>query len=338
MSKIFEALQRAEKLMPETPAPAHTPTHSAASSAIPMPPVGAPREPEAVEPETAAEQPAAASAGQVTVIPRGDREIIHPEQWAVKPMPVSFSPRSKAVVAQNPTSLAAEQYRVLRTNIIKLSQTQVLKAVLVTSPGPGDGKTLTALNLALSFCQRPNTRVLLLEADLRKPSLGALVVVEEGSGVSEYLDGTASIDDVIRSTNIPNFFIANCGKVSKNPADLLNNGRLGRLMEAARSHFDWVILDGPPINPVADHELLTGYSDGVLLVVRPFYTQRDLLRLTAENLRGKKILGVCVNGSKHFERYGSAYGYGYGYGPDNEAEPRVKGSRRKKRFPRAEEE
>src|SRR5258706_1965728 len=93
------------------------------------------------------------------------------------------------------------------------------------------------------------------------------------------------------------------------------------MMEELRAHFDWIVLDGPPTNPVADYELLTPICDGVVVVVRPHYTQRDLLHLTTEALRGRKVLGCVINGSKHFERYGSAYGYWYGYGPSNEAEP-----------------
>jgi capsular exopolysaccharide synthesis family protein len=243
-----------------------------------------------------------------------------PAVWE-PPSIVRFAPRSKVVVAQNPTSLAAEQYRVLRTNIIKLSQTQALKVILITSPGPGDGKTLTTMNLALSFCQKPDTRVLLIEADLRKPSVGALVAMDPGPGLADYLAGEASLEQVVRPTSIPNFHLLDSGKHSSTPADLLHSPRLGSMMEVLRSHFNWIVLDGPPTNPVADYELLTPICDGVVLVVRPFYTQRDLLRLTTEALRGRKVLGCVVNGSKHFERYGSAYGYGYGYGPGNYAEP-----------------
>jgi capsular exopolysaccharide synthesis family protein len=243
-----------------------------------------------------------------------------PAVWE-PPSLVRFAPRSKVVVAQNPTSLAAEQYRVLRTNIIKLSQTQALKVILITSPGPGDGKTLTTMNLALSFCQKPDTRVLLIEADLRKPSIGALVAMNPGPGLADYLAGEASLEQVVRPTSIPNFHLLDSGKHSHTPADLLHSPRLVSMMEVLRSHFNWIVLDGPPTNPVADYELLTPICDGVVLVVRPFYTQRDLLRLTTEALRGRKVLGCVVNGSKHFNRYGSAYGYGYGYGPGNYAEP-----------------
>jgi capsular exopolysaccharide synthesis family protein len=251
---------------------------------------------------------------------RAADEAAAPTVWE-SPSLVRFAPRSKVVVAQNPTSLAAEQYRVLRTNIIKLSQTQALKVILITSPGPGDGKTLTTMNLALSFCQKPDTRVLLIEADLRKPSVGALVAMDPGPGLADYLAGEASLEHVVRPTSIPNFHLLDSGKHSSTPADLLHSPRLGSMMEVLRSHFNWIVLDGPPTNPVADYELLTPICDGVVLVVRPFYTQRDLLRLTTEALRGRKVLGCVVNGSKHFDRYGSAYGYGYGYGPGNYAEP-----------------
>src|SRR5579871_5971972 len=263
-------------------------------------------------------------------LPMPQQGEVAPAVWE-PPSIVRFAPRSKVVVAQNPTSLAAEQYRVLRTNIIKLSQTQALKVILITSPGPGDGKTLTTMNLALSFCQKPDTRVLLIEADLRKPSVGALVAMDPGPGLADYLAGEASLEQVVRPTSIPNFHLLDSGKQSQTPADLLHSPRLGSMMEVLRSHFNWIVLDGPPTNPVADYELLTPICDGVVLVVRPFYTQRDLLRLTTEALRGRKVLGCVVNGSKHFERYGSAYGYGYGYGPGNNAEPSAPQKKKMKR-------
>jgi capsular exopolysaccharide synthesis family protein len=268
--------------------------------------------------------------GQVVPsLPLSNVDAGTPTVWE-PPSLVRFSPRSKVVVAQNPTSLAAEQYRVLRTNIVKLSQTQALKVILVTSPGPGDGKTLTTMNLALSFCQKPETRVLLIEADLRKPSVGALVAMNPGPGLADYLAGEATLEHVVRPTSIPNFHLLDSGKRPAMPADLLHSPRLAAMMEVLRSHFNWIVLDGPPTNPVADYELLTPICDGVILVVRPYYTQRDLLRLTTEALRGRKVLGCVINGSKHFERYGSAYGYGYGYGPGNDASAMPNASQKSK--------
>jgi capsular exopolysaccharide synthesis family protein len=325
MSKIFEALQRAQQQsgVPATPAASLPQTVAEPPALSVAPPAVIP--PSAI-PGTAAEAPNFESNFGMSpeMDPGMNPPVIDaPKLWEEAPSVLRFSPRSKAVVAQHPTSLAAEQYRVLRTNIIKISQTQALKVALVTSPGPGDGKTTTAVNLALSFGQKPNSRVLLIEADLRKPAVGALVSVDPGPGLSDYLSGEASLEQVIRPTTFPNFSLLTAGKPVRMPADLLHSPRWDSLMEAARAHFDWVILDGPPTNPVADYELLTPFCDGVILVVRPFHTQRDLLHLTNEALQGRKVLGVVVNGSTHFERYGSAYGYGYGYGPD-EAEGRPK--------------
>ncbi len=318
MSKIFEALQRAQQQtgQPETPV-------------VPLPGVVEPPPVRFAPPAAAPPSPlpeTTADASRLAMEQGMSAPVVDAPSklWEEGPSVLRFAPRSKAVVAQNPTSLAAEQYRVLRTNIIKISQTQALKVVLVTSPGPGDGKTTSAVNLALSFAQKPNSRVLLIEADLRKPAVGALVSIEPGPGLSEYLTGDASLEQVIRPTTFANFSLLSAGKPVRMPADLLHSPRWDSLMEAARAHFDWVVLDGPPTNPVADYELLTPFCDGVILVVRPFHTQRDLLHLTNEALQGRKVLGVVVNGSMHFDRYGSAYGYGYGYGPDNEAETRSK--------------
>lgn len=317
MSKIFEALQRAQQQTGPSEIPAVSLPEPVAPPPSFAPPAGMPASPQSVSAADALDF--SINAGMNPPVVDSSTKL-----WEEAPSVLRFSPRSKAVVAQHPTSLAAEQYRVLRTNIIKISQTQALKVVLITSPGPGDGKTTSAVNLALSFAQKPDSRVLLIEADLRKPAVGALVSIDPGPGLAEYLTGDASLEQVIRPTTFPNFSLLAAGKPVRMPADLLHSPRWDSLMEAARAHFDWVVLDGPPTNPVADYELLTPFCDGVLLVVRPFHTQRDLLHLTNEALQGRKVLGVVVNGSLHFERYGSAYGYGYGYGPDNEAETRKK--------------
>ncbi len=300
MSKIFEALKRAERQAAEAAPrtePAGPLTRAWAKAAA------------ALEAAMAART----TMPQESLQPEGAAAAT-PSLWSPPASSVSFLPGSKAVVAEDPASLASDQYRVLRTNLLKLSQAQTLKVVLIASPGPGDGKTLTALNLALTFCQKQDTRVLLVEGDLRKPAISSLMKLEPGRGLSDYLSEEAALEEIIRPTCVPRFHLLASGRMVNNPTDLLHSPRLATLMETARHHFDWVVLDGPPTNPVADYELLAAHSDGILLVVRPFHTSRDLLRLTTESLQDKKVLGVVLNASTSFQRYGGYYGYGYGYG------------------------
>lgn len=331
MSKIFEALQRAEKLTPPEapagpePAAATTPASRLASQAVEVEIAG-------LGSGLGAGLGAGLGSGlgAVTAAPQeGTPQTSVAASWAGPPAPsVDFAPRSKAVVMQDPSSLASEQYRVLRTNLLKLSETQGLKAVLITSPGPGDGKTVTALNLALTFCQKPDTRVLLIEADLRKPAISAMVALPPGRGLSDYLCEEASLDEVIRPTAVPRLHLLDSGRTVHNPVDLLHSPRMNELMETARLHFDWIVMDGPPTNPVADWDLLAGHCDGIVLVVRPFHTSRDLLRATAESLHGKKVLGAVLNAWQSVGRYGPYYGYGYGYGKSEQSK---NGSRRQKK-------
>lgn len=323
MSKIFEALQRAEQQASEKggEAPANTAPMVAVAEPNPVP---APAEELAASQTALPEAPVAASPAEPAVTP--------PQaQPASIPAP-SAGLHSRLVVMAQPSSVAAEQYRILRTGLLNLRESRSLKVIQITSAGPADGKTVTALNLALSLAQKPDTRVLLIEADLRKPALASFLNITRSPGLSDFLLGEAGLEEIVRPMCLPSFrLITACREVDA-PGDLLHSRRIGPLMEAVRQRFDWVVLDTPPLNLLADQEVLAAHADGILLVVRPMHTPRPLLALAAETLDQSKSLGIVINAAPTFDRYGHYYRYGYGYehGPGRNGTPA--GSKKRSRF------
>lgn len=319
MSKIFEALQRAQKQTAPLAATGSDDTLRAevfSVSDVPADLILAPApvsRPAATAPGTPASVPADGKGGGARA------EAGQPIAMA------DFLAVGKAVVASNPASAAAEQYRVLRTNILKLRGDSALKVVLIASPGPGDGKTLTALNLAISFGQKPDTRVLLIEADMRKPGLSALLGLEQQPGLSNYLSGEGEFEDFLHNI-APDVLLLPSGPAADTPANLLHSPRMEALFAKARREFDWVVMDGPPVHLLADHDLLAAHSDGVVLIVRPLHTSRELLRLAMQSMQDKRVLGVVINATPVGRRYGSYYGYGYGSDGYGYRKPRDKGS------------
>jgi protein-tyrosine kinase len=325
MSKIFEALQRAEQQTSGQggEAPANTAPMVAVAELNPAQP---PAQQEVAASQAALpEAPVAASPAEPVASP--------PAQPASAPAP-SAELNSRVVVIAQPSSMAAEQYRILRTGLLKLRESRSLKVVQITSAGPADGKTVTALNLALSLAQKPGTRALLIEADLRKPALASFLNITRSPGLSDFLLGEAGLEEIVRPMCLPGFSLMTAGREVDAPGDLLHSRRIGPLMEAVRQRFDWVVLDAPPLNLLADQEVLAAYSDGILLVVRPMHTPRSLLALAAETLDPSKSLGIVINAAPTSSRYGHYYGYGYGqaygHGPGRNGTPA--GSTKRFRF------
>lgn len=290
MSKIFEALQRA----------AHQPPAEGTSSAS----TGA---------------TAASTNGQNASPPlRHTVPPVEPATLAPAPAAAQFLPGAKPVTLQDRTSSAAEEYNVLRTRLLTIAQQQELKVVLATSPCAGDGKTITVMNLALSFCLKPGTRVLLIDADLRKPAASGWTSLSAEAGLGDYLLGEAPLADIIRPAFLPGFHLICSGRRVDAPAELFHSPHLPALLEVARREFDWIFMDGPPAFPMADCDLLAAHADGILLVVRPLHTPRELLERTMQSLQDKPVLGAVLNDTVSVpQKYYYNYAYGYGRPPAN---------------------
>jgi capsular exopolysaccharide synthesis family protein len=200
-----------------------------------------------------------------------------------------------------------EQFRTLRSRLYQIRDKQPLRSVLVTSSLPGEGKTFVANNLAHALARQQNCRVLLIDADLRRPDLHSGFGAPTSPGLAEYLKGEVSELMVIQR-GLPEYLcLVAGGAKSQNPAELIANGRLKSLLDTIGPVFDWVIVDSPPTLPVSDALMLAELCDGVLTVVRAAQTGFDSAQKSCQQLREKNLLGVALNCADEGASYGSYY-------------------------------
>ena len=217
----------------------------------------------------------------------------------------------RLVAALAPQSLAAEQYRSLRTRISRAENGRALRAIIVTSPAKGDGKSLTAANLALTMAQEYQQRVLLLDADLRRPALHQLFGVPEAPGLTDVLMGGVSLDDALLPLPDHHLTVLPSGVPATHPAELLGSSTMRRTLDTLRTRFDRVILDMPPVSPLADVHIVAAIADGLLMIVRAGITQKPAIERALAGLDASKVLGLVLNETG---TDGTAEGYGgYAY-------------------------
>jgi capsular exopolysaccharide synthesis family protein len=236
-----------------------------------------------------------------------------------------------ATVAQ-PHSVVSEAYRALRTSILLSTSKHPPQVILITSGQPREGKTTTALNLAITLAQRGD-RVVLIDSDLRRPRVHRAFHIGNEVGLSSFLAGTLSIDQLPRAVaKVPNLFVITAGPTPPNPAELLSSEPITLLFSELRRQFDFVILDSPPTITVADSMILAAHADGVILVAHGGVTTRESLRHTRKLIASTnaRIIGVVLNNvdirSADYRYYYSYYygdyyrhmveGYGYGHEPE----------------------
>ena len=208
---------------------------------------------------------------------------------------VRLSPLLVAGLA--PKSAAAEQYRQLRTRLAHAEGMNNLRTVLVTSPQKGEGKSLTSANLALTMAQELHRKVVIVEADLRKPSMLQLFGLPPGPGLTEYLSGAADAKDVMRFLPDHNLTVIPAGSAATNPAELLGSTAMRRLLDALRTRFDRVILDTPPVLALADVAVLAPLVDGSLMVVRAGVTPKPAIENALRAFDSSRLLGIVLNDS-----------------------------------------
>ncbi|GCF93289.1 tyrosine protein kinase [Enterococcus florum] len=207
-------------------------------------------------------------------------------------------------------SIAAEQYRSIRSNINFASVDKDIRTLVITSSGPAEGKSTTAANLAIVFANA-GSRVLLVDADMRKPSVALSFKLKNNRGLSDLLTSReASVDDYCQKTMIQNLFVLTSGSKPPNPSELLGSKRMAELMKTMQKKFDLVVFDMPPLAAVTDAQIMAARTDGTILVVREGKTRKQEVLQTKEMLVHARanILGVVYNGKKKRES-GSYYYY-----------------------------
>jgi capsular exopolysaccharide synthesis family protein len=202
-----------------------------------------------------------------------------------------------------------EHYRRLRTKLLQQRETRNFRSLVVASPAPQDGKTVTVLNLGISFAMLPDFRVLVVDGDLRKGSLGKWLGVNNVSGFSNLLDGSAKLEEVVLKCNeIPVHFMVS-GSSTTPPGELLHSPELARNMRRLMEHFDLILVDSPPVNLLTDAQMLASSCDGVLLVARAFATTCKSFEKTVQDLQHFRIVGTVLNGGASGKLYGRYGGY-----------------------------
>lgn len=223
------------------------------------------------------------------------------------------------MVHTQPKSAAAECCRAVRTNLLFMSPERPLKSILVTSAGPRDGKTTSAVSLAITMAESGN-RVLLVDADLRRPRVHQAFKVPNGAGLSSLILGEGKLKDTVKSSGVSNLSILTCGPVPPNPAELLHTDSFKALLGEMMNQYDRVIIDSPPVGAVADAVVVSTQVDGTLVVVKSGVTSRDMARRAVRALRdvNARIFGAILNDINLEDRqaggyyYYSKYGYYYG--------------------------
>jgi capsular exopolysaccharide synthesis family protein len=207
----------------------------------------------------------------------------------------TISPDLLVVAALAPQSPAAEQYRALRTRIAMAEDGRTLRTLLFTSPGRSDGKTLTSLNLALTMAQEFQRRVVLVDADLHRPTVHTLLGLASSPGLSDVLMGGATLDEALVDTLDYRLTVLPAGLPPTRPAELLGSSAMHTVLADLRSRFDRVIVDTPPAGILSDAGVLAPLMDGVVLVVRAGITPLPAIERVLENLDASRMLGVVLN-------------------------------------------
>lgn len=210
----------------------------------------------------------------------------------------------------NPRSPISEQFRTIRTNIQFSAVDDKIQSIIITSAGPGAGKSITAANLAVVYAQQ-GMKTLLIDADLRKPTVHYTFRLGNLRGLSNVLIGEATFEEAIEHGSVDNLDILPCGPIPPNPAELLASNKMKQLLEYAKQTYDFIVIDTPPVLAVADAKILSQIVDGTIFVVRSGITEKEDVQKAYELLDdGKaKILGAVLN---DVDKKEGAYYYYYG--------------------------
>jgi capsular exopolysaccharide synthesis family protein len=205
----------------------------------------------------------------------------------------------------------SEAFRAIRTNVLFSSAQDQSRSIVVTSTGPGEGKSIIAANLATSLAEA-GQRVLLMDADMRKPMVHEIFQVPCEPGLSNLLVGNAKASEAVRKTSVPGLWIMAAGRVPPNPAELVASRRFKEFIGSLKDHFDWVIVDSPPVMAVTDAALVAHSVTGVLFVIGAEMTSRHAAKRALDQLQQAhaRFLGAVLN---RVELQRHAYYYSHYY-------------------------
>jgi len=193
-------------------------------------------------------------------------------------------------------SFEADAYRRLRVTLQFSPRVENLSSLVITSPAPGDGKTTTAINLAIAFAKAGN-KVLLVDGDLRKPSIGGILALRNTAGLSNLIIGEESLENSVQTCDVDNLFVLTSGPIPPNPAEILSSKKSRLLFKHFEQEYEITIIDSPPVITASDAAVLSTLSSGTLLVVRYGKAAKSLVADVVNQLKNVKanLLGVVIN-------------------------------------------
>lgn len=333
MSRVHDALRKAEQLAASQSATKEniSPSDSAETPAVDSvevsPIVEAPAH------QSIAAPPVTAAPSQLKTLYRGSVESRNASHLAVDRMALNLSdlmdkiqeipfnplPEAHLIDPSRPYEVPAEEFKTLRTRLNHLQSLQPIHALVITSPSPAEGKSMSAANLAIAESQLSDNPTIIADFDFRRPMVHQLFQIDRSPGITDFLMGKADITEIIHKVEGLNLYIMPAGQAVLNPLELLNLPQAKDLLKALPQIFNWVILDSPPLLFAADAALLGTMTDGTVLVVRIGHTTVDSVTRAVSSLCENNILGVVVNGANSGEMY-SKYNYYHSYYQENAPE------------------
>lgn len=217
----------------------------------------------------------------------------------------------KLITRKDPKSPISEAYRTIRTNIEFSNLDEEIKTIIVTSSQQNEGKSTVIANLAVSFASMEDKKVLVVEGDLRNPTVHRKFNVSNTHGITEILTGQKSFDECVNVTEVGGLHVLTCGKIPPNPSEMLGSKKMKFFIESLKDHYDYIFIDAPPIGIITDAGIISTYADGTMLVVASKEVDIEMVKIAKERLEkvNANILGVVLN---KFEESGGSYGY-YNY-------------------------
>ncbi len=250
---------------------------------------------------------AGAASGSASVPASGTRVVTFEESGVATPR--DLQPATAAAITQG--SMISEEFRILGTKVRSIGEQRAFACIGVVSASAGEGKTTVTLGLATALAQEPGRRVLLIEADLRKPSISNYLGLPPSNGLAEWIEDSSAKVSVRRVTP-QNFHLLAAGRSGgERRHEFLQSERMVQLLAAARGAYDWVLLDCPPLTPVADAVVLQDLLDGFLLVIRERHAPVDMITRALSHVKADRIQGMVLNDHHEVLRKYSRYGYKY---------------------------
>ena len=225
---------------------------------------------------------------------------------------VQIPPERRIIVHSDPQSLGADRFRLLRARLLERTAKVKQKTLLVTSPVPADGKSTVSLNLATALAEHGKRSVLVLEADFFRPSLRQVLGIPTGPGLAECLRDNSDPMATLRLIEPLGWYLLPAGTSVTNPTELVQSTRFSSLVAMLETRFEWILVDSPPVAPVADILALRALVDACLLVVRAGQTQREMVEEAVRQLGREHVLAIVLNGAEGLDRQHSKY-YGKYY-------------------------